>query len=188
MVRSGGGGAHIYLAYPPSVIIRNSVKKIAAGIDIRGTGGYVVAPPSLHESGGHYTWLDELRTPAPAPPWLLAKIAAAARGGRTVTTGGSGDGGAPIPGGGRNDALAAIAGRMRWAGLTTDEILPLLQQRNAKRCMPPLPEDEVKAIAEGMGRYVAGDGAEKPFAERHQSRILRTSRVPQLRVREVRHA
>jgi hypothetical protein len=88
MVRSGGGGAHIYLAYPASRTIRNSVKKIAAGIDIRGTGGYVVAPPSRHESGGHYTWLDELRTPAPAPPWLLAKIAAVG-GGRTITTGGA---------------------------------------------------------------------------------------------------
>jgi putative DNA primase/helicase len=99
MVRTGGGGAHIYLAYPASGTIRNSVKKIAPSIDIRGAGGYVVAPPSQHESRDHYAWLDELRMPAPAPPWLLAKIAAVS-GGRTVTTGGRGDDGAPIPEGG----------------------------------------------------------------------------------------
>jgi hypothetical protein len=27
---------------------------LPAGIDVKGDGGYVVAPPSLHESGRHY--------------------------------------------------------------------------------------------------------------------------------------
>jgi len=178
---TGGGGTQFYLSWPTGAEIRNSVKAIAPDIDIRGIGGFAVAPPSLHRSGRRYAWHDDLAVLPPAPAWLLAKIAAAARGGRTVTTGGSGDDGAPIPEGRRNDALAAIAGRMRWAGLTPEEILPLLQQRNAKRCQPPLDEDEVAAIARGMVRYVAGDGAETASAERHQPRLTRT--VPIVRGR-----
>jgi hypothetical protein len=36
---------------------------VLAGIDIRGVGGYIVAPPSVHPSGYRYEW-------APTP-WRL---------------------------------------------------------------------------------------------------------------------
>ncbi len=39
-------------------------------IDVRGTGGYFVAPPSANANGA-YQW-TEVRDPADAPPWLLA--------------------------------------------------------------------------------------------------------------------
>lgn len=54
-VRTGGGGLHIYLAMPDAEV-RNSASKIAPHIDVRGEGGYVVAPPSRHISGTCYTW------------------------------------------------------------------------------------------------------------------------------------
>lgn len=49
-------GFHLYYRYPAGLNIRNSASKIAPGVDIRGNGGYVVAPPSLHKSGNQYTW------------------------------------------------------------------------------------------------------------------------------------
>jgi hypothetical protein len=45
-VRTGSGGAHFYFRYPPGSNIRNSASLLAPGVDIRGEGGYVVAPPS----------------------------------------------------------------------------------------------------------------------------------------------
>lgn len=55
-VRTGGGGLHIYLRQP-GFEIRNSAG-IAPGVDIRGDGGLVVAPPSRHVSGGLYEWIS----------------------------------------------------------------------------------------------------------------------------------
>lgn len=55
-VKTGGGGYHFYYAYPEGKQVRNSVSKIASGIDIRGDGGYVIAPPSMHISGNSYEW------------------------------------------------------------------------------------------------------------------------------------
>lgn len=54
-VITGSGGLHFYLSAPQTEI-RNSASKIAENIDIRGEGGYVVAPPSLHISGNCYAW------------------------------------------------------------------------------------------------------------------------------------
>jgi hypothetical protein len=44
--RTGGGGRHVYFAHPGGVV-RNKVG-LAPGIDVRGDGGCVVAPPSVH--------------------------------------------------------------------------------------------------------------------------------------------
>ncbi len=54
--RTGGGGHHLYFAHPGR-LVRNKVG-LAAGIDLRADGGYVVAPPSLHASGLRYVWVD----------------------------------------------------------------------------------------------------------------------------------
>lgn len=49
-----GAGQHYY--FKTELPIRNSAGKLAPGLDIRGDGGYVVAPSSLHPSGRAYTW------------------------------------------------------------------------------------------------------------------------------------
>src|SRR5581483_3110516 len=51
--KTGGGGWHYYFQYEIGV---NNSTGIALGIDVRGEGGYVIAPPSLHSSGESYKW------------------------------------------------------------------------------------------------------------------------------------
>lgn len=79
-VKTGGGGWHHYYKYPVGKNIRNSAGKVREHIDIRGEGGYVVAPQSLHPSGDYYEWCDALSPDdveiAEIPEWLLEKILA----------------------------------------------------------------------------------------------------------------
>ncbi len=75
--RTGGGGAQ-YFYHEPGFMIRNSAGKLGPGIDVRGEGGFVVAPPSIHPSGNEYRWAEG-RSPwevklAPAPAWLIEKL------------------------------------------------------------------------------------------------------------------
>lgn len=69
-VKTGGGGFHYYFKYP-KVGIGNHIR-FADLMDIKGEGGIVVAPPSLHLSGNSYEWITNLNeTPlANIPDWL----------------------------------------------------------------------------------------------------------------------
>lgn len=67
------GGTHYYFTAPTP--ITNNAGQLGAGIDIRGTGGQVLAPPTVHPNGQPYQWEadrspDDI-TPAAAPQWLL---------------------------------------------------------------------------------------------------------------------
>jgi hypothetical protein len=52
-VKTGGGGYHFY--YQHSEKVTKNATRIAELTDIRGDGGYVVAPPSV-SSKGSYSW------------------------------------------------------------------------------------------------------------------------------------
>lgn len=54
-VLTGGGGEHYWFRYPTGAAITIGANALP-GIDWRGQGGYVVAPPSLHSSGRRYEW------------------------------------------------------------------------------------------------------------------------------------
>lgn len=67
MARSGraGVGAHLYFTCDEP-----SPSNSGDGLDIRGNGGNLVAPPSMHTSGQPYAWVNAV-PPAPMPAWLL---------------------------------------------------------------------------------------------------------------------
>src|SRR5262249_39725948 len=65
-----GKGRHCYFRIGEHPI-GNTAGTVGAGIDTRGDGGYVLAPPSLHPSGHAYAWsVDSAAEFADAPGWL----------------------------------------------------------------------------------------------------------------------
>ena len=65
------GGWQLVFRHPGEAV-RNRAA-IRPGIDVRGDGGYVVVPPSIHPTGGVYSWVD--RSPiAEMPEWLVALV------------------------------------------------------------------------------------------------------------------
>ncbi len=69
---TGGGGRHLLFAPDPRV--RCSAGQLGDGLDVRGGGGFVVAPPSLHPSGRRYAWTVRSIPPPPWPAWVLVLI------------------------------------------------------------------------------------------------------------------
>ncbi|GAB2597930.1 DNA primase [Paractinoplanes abujensis] len=69
-VRTGGGGWHFWfrpMGYGNRV-------RLLPGLDWRGVGGYVVAPPSRHASGGDYRWVHRPSEPLPEGPAALRAL------------------------------------------------------------------------------------------------------------------
>jgi hypothetical protein len=78
-VATGGGGRHLYYGHPG--LHTPNRQGLLPGMDVRGDGGYVVAPPSVHESGGSYK-LDTqlgLGTIQALPAWVGEMLATPAR-------------------------------------------------------------------------------------------------------------
>ena len=142
VVAKTGKGMHYLFAHPGGKV-RNFVRRLP-GLDLRGDGGYIVAPPSLHPSGRRYRWLiaPEDEDPAPCPDWLLALLPAPAEKQSIVSPVGG-----KIRQGERNDKLTSLAGTMRRRGMTEAEILTALLAVNENRCEPPLTRPEVERIA-----------------------------------------
>jgi hypothetical protein len=54
-INTGAGGRHLWFAHPGHPV-RNSASQLGPGLDVRGDGGYVIAPPSVHVRGSRYTF------------------------------------------------------------------------------------------------------------------------------------
>lgn len=140
-------GRHIYFK-APEVPVRNSAGKIASGIDVRGDGGYVLTPPSIHPSGRQYCWsVDAASAFAAAPNWLLIQITTPTNGAdatppsawRELVKAG-------VAEGARDTTVARLAGHLLRRRIDPFVALELLQSWNATRCAPPLPERDIERI------------------------------------------
>lgn len=150
---TGGGGRHLYYRHPGGQV-SNRVG-IQLGIDVRGDGGFVVAPPSLHPSGKHYFWVAG-RSPAESalafPPAHFFEAEAGVRPHghtpmhwRQLIRGG-------IPEGQRNNTIASLTGHLLWRGVDLDVVLELMLAWNRTHCRPPLPDEEVAQVVQSIAR------------------------------------
>lgn len=152
-VHTGGGGGHYYFSIPDDIDIPNCVG-LLPGIDIRGDGGLVVAPPSIHASGKRYEWvkgcsLFEIPI-AKDPEWLVSLISEGNqdkhKGVKALPE--------RIPDGERNVTMTSLAGSLRRRNASEEGILAALRVEN-ERCDSPLGDEELMSIARSVGRYDA---------------------------------
>ncbi len=73
VTQTGGGGYHYFFNLPTDFTVRNDQSGwVAPGIDVRGEGGQIVAPPSISDKGA-YTVIQDAPV-ADAPAWLLEAV------------------------------------------------------------------------------------------------------------------
>jgi hypothetical protein len=151
-VRTGGGGYHFYYQYPGKVV-RNATR-ILELTDIRGDGGYVVAPPSV-SSKGPYSWYGEpiateaqLKRMPVYPQKLMEKLAEAKNDHIEAISN-------LIPVGMRNDAAAKKIGEIlsrtapeRWEQTAWSETLAW----NLTALTEPLLDEELRKVFSSIAK------------------------------------
>jgi hypothetical protein len=71
------GGRHLYYRQPPGSRLGNTAGRVGPGIDTRGWGGYVAAPPTTTPDGDY--WLVDDHSPVVLPSWFEQLLTPAAR-------------------------------------------------------------------------------------------------------------
>lgn len=151
---TGRGGYHLYYQYDGTDIKNRA--GILDGVDVRGEGGYVIAPPSMHPNGTEYQWED-------APDEVdLAPIDATVRRflfGESEKPKTAADFKLPdrIQSGERNDTLFRLACSMQSQGLPDAAIMAALEQTNQTACDEPVSDAELTTIVESALRYQKGE-------------------------------
>ena len=139
---TGGGGFHIYFK-AGNFKIKNRTN-VLPGVDIRGEGGYVVAPSSVHISGSKYEWMD-IKSLAELPKAIINLINKPNQSHEQHQT--------IIPLGARNNTLASFAGLLRKQGLSGIVLKNALEKINSSLCSDPLPTTEIEKIARSISKY-----------------------------------
>jgi hypothetical protein len=146
-----GKGRHLYWRWPTGRVIRNrQVSTVMPGIDVRGDGGYVLAPPSIHPSGRIYSWsVDSNDCFEDAPEWLVdlvAKdgvhphVAASPEQWRSFLD-------TTVDGSRRGAAIARAYGLLVRKYLDPIVAFGFVQLFNESRCQPPLGFAKLEKIA-----------------------------------------
>jgi hypothetical protein len=153
---TGSKGWHLFFRYP-SFPVHNAAG-LLPGIDIRGDGGQVVAPPSIHpKTGLSYEWdgLDEIENQriAEAPLWLLELLEGknSQHGSQHLPIA------EKIPHGVQHYTLLALAGALRRMGLSENDMLPALLEVNRNRCEQPGQDRAIQQIAHSVMKYRPAD-------------------------------
>jgi RecA-family ATPase len=154
---TGRGGYH--LLYMDSAENKNRVG-LYEGVDIRGEGGYIVAPPSIHPNGRKYEWeqgpddfgiaqadskvINFLMGPAP-DGWQRQVFSSPEI----------------IPEGERTSTMIRLIGSLKTKGLDDEAIQAAVRAENEKKCVPPLTDLElVRTVFPAISR---GWKAERPY-------------------------
>ena len=143
---TGRGGLHMLYRIDGEVRCSANPK---LGVDVRGDGGYIVAPPSIHPNGTQYAWERDPRKHeiAEADGNVMAFIEFVQgkkddESNKALSVPGE------IESGGRNNTLFKMACSLQSKGLSNSAILAAVMAENAEKCNPPLSNNEVRRLVE----------------------------------------
>lgn len=73
-VLTPSGGQHFYFRQPPNLALGNNEKGLPKGINVRGKGGYVIAPGAILTDGRRYELQGNLSRIPEIPEWFVALV------------------------------------------------------------------------------------------------------------------
>ena len=160
IAKTGGGGWHYYYKHP-GFEVKNATR-IRELTDIRGDGGYIITPPSLHKSGKRYKWSVSPNEAdfAELPDWVFKKTEKPTNKKLNLNDLLN----KPVPEGSRNTAAAKLAGKIlhdlpleQWESSGWS----IFSSWNEKQNKPPLEETELKNVWESIKRKHSSKEADK---------------------------
>ena len=174
-----GKGWQLFFKHP-GVSIQNRAGAIP-GLDVRGDGGYVVAPPSIHPNGKQYKWEVPLTEELPKLPVELFRLISSPANGtgyrERFNTAQALNG---VPEGERDSTLFRLACKLRSADVPQDIAQTLLLEA-AKNCEPPFSERiALEKVIRAYSRY-------SPNGTRPQSEKQPDFRIQFLSMKELLH-
>lgn len=148
---TGRGGYHLFFHYTGSDIKNRA--GVLDGVDVRGEGGYIIAPPSRHPNGRQYEWeiAPEDMKLADLDQTVLELI-------KTRETS---DSHFVLPEkiatGERNDVIFKLACSLQAKGIPDAGIMAAVQAVNTENCIEPIDQSELKKIVTSATKYEKGD-------------------------------
>ena len=144
---TGGGGRHLIYKHPGQPV-HNSAGSVGPGIDVRGDGGYFLAPPSAHISGNKYVWEasshpDDIEIP-PLPSWLVQELSKPESSRSSNSTGWVEEAIRGVPEGMRDITCIKLAGYLIGAGISPSVATDFISTTFGMRSDPPFPRNEIE--------------------------------------------
>lgn len=187
---TGRGGVHLlYRTETPPRCSTDQTPDKRVGIDIRGEGGYIVAPPSVHPNGHTYE-LEEWLEDSPIAEadaavlefvrWVQEQSKAGRQEGEGSTNAESGHFKMPdvLRQGARDETIFRYCCSQRRANVPKDVALVAALAYDRDHCQPPLGEAVVRQKLESAYRYPAGNAVRgMDWADACSAAGLRASQV-----------
>ena len=135
------GGEHRYFRYPGFEIPGEQRGiGILPKVDFISNKRLVVAPPSLHQSGKKYDWLDADLEVLSLPEWMIETLKAKAESGSRSSK--LPDPSQPIPEGMRREVYLSLTRKWRAGGLSGVQLFDMLLGEDTRRGQPPMQSEE----------------------------------------------